>query len=90
MAIGALLADHENLLLDMRLARMTRADVASLAQHWHVDHQHVLVDAAVRHMAVAAVHHHRRVQPQERPALFGMTAIANLNGRGACGGAQAG
>ena len=57
---------------------MTSADVAALAEHRHVDHQHVLVNAAVRDMAIDAVHRHRRVHPQERPALFGMAAVADL------------
>src|ERR1035437_7435468 len=78
MAIGALLVDHENLSPPMGLARMTCADVAALAEHRHVDHQHVLVNAAVRDMAIEAVHRHRRVHPQKRPALFGMTAVADL------------
>src|SRR5208282_4224369 len=78
MAIGALLVDHENLSPPCGLTRMTGADVAALAEHRHVDHQHVLVDAAVRDMAIEAVHRHRRVHPEERPALFGMTAVADL------------
>ena len=78
MAISALLVDHENFSPLMGLTRMTCADVAALAEHRHIDHQHVLVDAAVRDMAIEAVRCHRRVHPEERPALFGVTAVADL------------
>ena len=78
MAVGAGLAENKYREGLLRLAGMPRCDVATLTEQRLPDGQHVLVDAAVRGMAVEAVHHCGRVQPQERTALFGMASIADL------------
>jgi hypothetical protein len=62
-------------------ARMTRADVTSLAQDRRLRDEHALVRRAVRvvagHASVAA----RRMLPQERAALFRMARSAQLGDR---------
>jgi len=52
--------------------------VALIAEPRPRHFQHVLVDRAVRVVAVQAILAHRRVLEQERPALFGMTLVASV------------
>src|SRR5262245_2611999 len=57
-------------------ARMTRADMASLAENGRLGDEHALVLRSVRVMTCDAPLTDRSVLPQERSALVGMTARA--------------
>ena len=61
---------------------MIRRGMALLAQPRARDLQHGIVDRAMGVMAVQAVLAHRRVFPQERSALLGVTLVTGVVDRG--------
>src|SRR6185503_1298845 len=61
-------------------SRVPRVQVAPLAEPRLLGDQHLVVVGAVRVVAVQAVLPHRRVLPEERPALLRVALIAELVG----------
>lgn len=59
-------------------ARMTIRVVAPLAQQRRCLDQHLIVMRSVRVMAVQAIFAHRRMLMKERPAFFGVAAVAKI------------
>jgi len=78
VAVGARLIDYVNRGRLLRRARMPRRNMTALAKQRLTDGQHVLVHTTVRRVAVDAVHHRGRMNPQEGAALFSMAAVADL------------
>ena len=59
-------------------AGMAGLGMTGLAQKWWAANQQGWIHGTVRHMAKAAVLGHRRMLPQERPALLRMTGVAGV------------
>ena len=72
MAVGATAVEILDGPKRLRLRRMTRGDVARIANARHARLQQLRVAGAVRFMAVRAVLHHWRVLPHEGTAAFGV------------------
>lgn len=59
-------------------AGMVGGAVTTLAQEWNTAGEQCRLIGAVTYVTYAAVLAHRRVLPQERSTLVGMTAVARL------------
>jgi len=78
MAVGATSVEREARGGQLRSGRMSRLDVALLAEPGRAGLQQLRASGTMRVMAVHAIFHYRRMLPQERATSFRMTLVTVL------------